>query len=553
MKIKKIHLKDFRRFTDLTIDLSELGKAPKLVLLIGPNGSGKSCVFDAFEAVNAYNKKHLDSNRPENEYYTKGDKDDFEVDIQYSRNGKEGGWKRKINYSNTSQIPKNAFYGRSSFRQIPEINKKSLGESKLGFEHDVDRPQKYIGRDQRFENDIGYIIEKLLNEIFGAPSDLTTGEIREKYIDPINEAFNRIFGLENGIALELIRFKPPLEGKPAEINFRKGQSEFHYNQLSAGEKEIFNILLNLLARSDYYQDTIYFFDEIDLHLNTSLQYRFLREITEHWIPENCQLWTASHSLGFIDYASDYNHAAILDFDELDFDQPQVLKPEPKDRFEIFEIAVSREHLDKLMQGKTIIFSENKDTVYFNELGLENIVFFRGNDKRDVFHKTLNMGEHYMGLVDRDYLTDQEIANIEATYSNLRILRYYSIENYLFHPENLKAYYEQQGKALNEQEYSEKIQSCKEAVRENIILRIQESRKAYPYFRDKKHENQRDKMMENADKIVEMLQSDDFETFYKVLPMKDYCTQLEERQNLYKRELAKTDWFKKQIEAIVKAQ
>lgn len=51
MHITKLELKNFKRFTDLTLDLSALPQPPKLVLLIGANGSGKSSVFDAFEAL----------------------------------------------------------------------------------------------------------------------------------------------------------------------------------------------------------------------------------------------------------------------------------------------------------------------------------------------------------------------------------------------------------------------------------------------------------------------------------------------------------------------
>ena len=45
MKIRSIHLRDFKRFTDLTI--SDLPETAKLVVLVGPNGCGKSSVFDA--------------------------------------------------------------------------------------------------------------------------------------------------------------------------------------------------------------------------------------------------------------------------------------------------------------------------------------------------------------------------------------------------------------------------------------------------------------------------------------------------------------------------
>jgi len=47
MRISKIHLCNFKRFTDLTI--SEIPESSKLVLVIGSNGSGKSCLFDAFD------------------------------------------------------------------------------------------------------------------------------------------------------------------------------------------------------------------------------------------------------------------------------------------------------------------------------------------------------------------------------------------------------------------------------------------------------------------------------------------------------------------------
>ena len=53
MNVTRLRLANFKRFTDLTIDLSSCAGAPKLVLLIGANGSGKSSVFDAFEYLSA--------------------------------------------------------------------------------------------------------------------------------------------------------------------------------------------------------------------------------------------------------------------------------------------------------------------------------------------------------------------------------------------------------------------------------------------------------------------------------------------------------------------
>ena len=46
MRIEKLQLKNFKRFTDLTLE--GIPASAKLVMLIGANGSGKTSVFDAF-------------------------------------------------------------------------------------------------------------------------------------------------------------------------------------------------------------------------------------------------------------------------------------------------------------------------------------------------------------------------------------------------------------------------------------------------------------------------------------------------------------------------
>jgi predicted ATP-dependent endonuclease of OLD family len=48
MKIKKIQIKKFKRFTDLTVE--QLPETAKLILLVGPNGSGKTSLFEAFNS-----------------------------------------------------------------------------------------------------------------------------------------------------------------------------------------------------------------------------------------------------------------------------------------------------------------------------------------------------------------------------------------------------------------------------------------------------------------------------------------------------------------------
>ncbi len=391
MFVTYLQLAHFKRFTHLNIDLRNLAQPPKLVLLIGSNGSGKSSVFDAFEAIATVSK---DGRNGDDGYLTKSGTSDFRVSIVLS-NGKT--YHRLASITSTEEVSNHFFYGRSSLRQISSLTRTALGQVPVDFESDSDRPRRFIDRDERFENDIEKITEQILREVFRTNSQ--TADIKERFVNPINQAFMRIFGDNQATTLRLTVLNPPLEGKVADILFRKGEAEIHYNLLSSGEKEVFNILINLLSRRGLYQDTVYFFDEIDLHLNTRLQYNLLKEITEHWIPDGCQFWTASHSLGFIDYANDAGHAAIIDFDDLDFDAPQVLLPQPKNRLEVYEIAVPQETLLKLFRDKRIFICENRNDQYYNLLGFEDTLFVGVHNSNAVFIK-IKREPGYYGVRDR---------------------------------------------------------------------------------------------------------------------------------------------------------
>lgn len=70
---------------------------------------------------------------------------------------------------------------------------------------------------------------------------------------------------------------------------------FEYNVLSAGEKEVVDILLDLYIRQEEYNDTIFLIDEPELHINPSIQRKLLIEINK-MIGENCQIWVATTAL-----------------------------------------------------------------------------------------------------------------------------------------------------------------------------------------------------------------------------------------------------------------
>ncbi len=538
MKIKRLELKNFKRFTDLVIE--NIPETAKLVLLIGTNGSGKSSVFDAFEHTNSLSKQdgiyHYD-------YYRKNKSENIIVKIDVETNDKSHIY--STNEININRLHKpDAFYGRTSFRQISKFIRTSLGQSNaVDTARDTDRPRAFIEQDNRFENDIEKISEQIVREIFR--DKVSAQEITQSYIYPINRALENIFKGNSATTLSLLEIIPPLDGNIAQITFKKGNSEIHYNYLSAGEKEVINILMNLLVRKNQFKDTIYFFDEMDLHLNTALQEALLKEITENWIPENCQLWTASHSLGFIKYANESPNACIIDFDNYDFDQAQVLLPQPKNNLEVFEIAVERGFIDRLLKGKTIVYAENQNAPIYNNLLIKDTVFFKAIDKSDVFHKAKNFNQ--LGLIDRDYLTDEEITELKKAYSFLKILPYYCFENLLYHPDNLEEYYISVGNTFDKKAYTEAILEVKRQVEKDIILGIISARASYPFFKENESSEKLKKFRENARQVKEMIDSNDFEEFYKVFSAKDYGRQLPQRQNIPKTDLTKTQWFRNKIE------
>jgi hypothetical protein len=548
MFVKKLQFKNFKRFSDLTIDLSGLPKPPKLVLMIGSNGSGKSSLFDGFESASSFLKRDSKVTLSEIETYiqkvgTFEQVMDTEIIILDSL-GVEHDLK-KLNITSAdidSNLYSKAFYGRSSLRQTPRLTRTAFGQNKFDFERDSDRPRFYIDKDDRFENDIEHTVKVLLEDFFKRNAS-GSDEIIQNFINTINSAFKNIFQEGKPTSLQFHSFSPPIEGTTAEILFKKGNSIIHYDLLSSGEKEVFNILLNLLSRRPLYQDTIYFFDELDLHLNTSLQYNLLKEITENWIPEGCQLWTASHSLGFIDYANESELATIIDFDDLDYDNTQILYPQPKNELEVFEVAVPEETILKIFKGQKIIYCENQNDEYYQLLGLNKKIFVGVKDAADVFLLSKNQKSFY-GLRDRDYLTDLEIKKIRKEFSNLFILRYYCFENYIYHPDNIS---EISPKGFDYQEYLDDLIRQKNQKLTKIILRIRESRRNYRELGEAGIN-----WREEEDIIADKLSSDKLEDFYPYFDMKKhYVRQYIEKFNLSTEKLVKTQWFKNQIEKVLK--
>ena len=95
------------------------------------------------------------------------------------------------------------------------------------------------------------------------------------------------------------------------------------NNLSAGEKSAFDLIMDMVVQSKYYPDAIYCIDEPETHMHTKLQGRVLRELYL-LIPGQSQLWISTHSIGMLQEAEEIEKehpgtVAFLDFGGRDFD------------------------------------------------------------------------------------------------------------------------------------------------------------------------------------------------------------------------------------------
>jgi predicted ATPase len=568
MRIKEISLKNFKRFTDLTI--KDIPESAKLVLLIGANGSGKSSVFDAFEYYNNSNSIKDPT------YYLKGTTNP-QIEFVFDKGGLKtkglqapgmymdgdnyhesfrGIWVGSGKFENTLiEKPLRPFYGRSSIRIVPRIPLPNLQKS---ITDDADKPELFIDQDVRFNTDIYEYIREInaaVRSPFIQGKQPNSSDIFNEYFARINESFSYIFG-ESKTAIKIIDMVDSIPGVPAELIFQKGDSRINYDLLSHGEKQVVTLLLDFVIRRKYYQDTIYFIDEMDTHLETSIQKRLIEDVVKKWIPEGSQLWTASHALGFIEYANKSENAVILDFDNLDFDVPQVIVPQAKYSSDVYEIAVSKEFLPSLFKGFDIVFVENTDRGLFAEVAIEKTLFIAEKNRDAVYHKAKEGA--FKGIVDRDFLSDSDIVEIKKHYPNLRVLSYYSTENYLYHPDNLAEYFTRANKPFDKTEYIRAIADTKSQKVNDIILNIKSDRTSYPYFGEPKFtdkdlielRNRFKNTGENETQTIairDALMSDKFETYYPHFSMKKYKGEFPQLSNIKPIALAQTNWFKTQIQ------
>lgn len=271
MHIKSIALESFKRFTQLTID--GLPEGARLVILAGPNGSGKSSLFDAFKIWHDTNTMGF---YWDPQYYPKAGIPDRHL-------GQDPNQYVKIAFHeevpSALELRKRLFYLRSAYRNEADFTVNSIQRS--GSALDAPRPAKMIDNDTRVSDDYQRLVSASLEGLYSGQKDaMNVAELRKSFIGPIRDSMSRIFD-----GLLLAGVGDPLQG--GSFFFEKAGRQFHYKNLSGGEKAVFDLILDFVAKLPSYNDTVFCIDEPELHMSTKLQAALLGEMFRV-IPKNSQ-------------------------------------------------------------------------------------------------------------------------------------------------------------------------------------------------------------------------------------------------------------------------
>lgn len=464
MKISNIHIQHYKRFTDLTI--TGLPSTAKLVVLVGPNGCGKTSLFEAF---NHWYKWRGFSSVGDMLYSVK--KEDG-IDIHTND------WYHRISLIDisfhdaafeTQDAIHGKFYFRSAYRNDPDFTIQNF--SRQG---DPIHEQKnnLMSTDATVSANYQRLVSTAVSGLFKGDNDAKTVEaLREELIGKIRESLKRVFG---DLILTGVGDDPLNNGS---FFFTKGVVEdFHYKNLSAGEKSAFDLILDLIIKSSSFPNAIYCIDEPEAHMHTHLQSVLLQELYQ-LIPNDSQLWVSTHSLGMLRKAQALETAnpgtvVFLDFDGRDFDTPDTIEPTVINKTILRRfMQLALDDFSAFIAPQRIVFCEgnpnghaipNFDAQVYTKIFGENhpdVAFVSAGSCTEVENKEnttvksiteLLRGSDVIKVVDRDDLSAAEVATLLG--KGIKTLSRRHIECFLFDDEVIT-------KLCNVTGHDDKIADC----------------------------------------------------------------------------------------------
>ena len=454
MKIKEIKLEGFRRFKNLTI--KDIPEEARLVVMIGPNGSGKSSVFDALLRFR-YSSGQILGSVPDS-YLIRFDlsEEAFE-ELEFEESEFE---EPEVIFHTDPPNDRDAFrrsiHVRSAYRNDALDQSRSYLSKTNPLIQEL-RFRRLAENDQAVASNYDRILSLWVKRVSARKKNgETADQIEDELYGQLQEAIQELF---KDPQLTLIGLGNPENGKVFE--FDKGTSSgFSYENLSSGEKAALDLILDMIVAKPEFNDTIFCIDEPEAHIHTKLQGPLLGQLYK-LIPDNSQLWIATHSIGMVRKAQDLlreNHDSVvfLDFgdEKLNFDDEATIKPtspNPDLWARTYDIALG--DLAKLVAPKRIVLCEgtNFDADCYNKIfGIHypetRFIPIGGSEdvqKADTYLipviKAVAEGVKILKLRDRDEADEVEIE--ENKKKGIRTLSRRNIESYLLDDEVLTKFCE----------------------------------------------------------------------------------------------------------------
>ena len=443
MRIKSIHLKNFKRFTDLLI--KDIPETAKLVVVVGPNGCGKSSLFDG---ILRYYMAQSGVGRV------------FDAScISYYRKALYGDAKEigiaDVKLHGDSEFGVRDLYMRTAYRDDPDFD-----VSRLEQQPDPSKnPQidTLIQTDKTVADNYIRLVMQFVASAYNEENDSKKVKIlHDELIGAVRDSMTRIF---DDLSFEGI--SGPLDNRTFRFSTGTNQS-YHYKNLSGGEKSAFGLILDVHIKKSDYPRAIYCIDEVETHLHTSVQGKLVKELL-NIIPEESQLWITTHSLGVLRAYQEIKKekpesVAIIDFDDINPDEATELTPTSLNRVTLNKfLSIALGDLSSHIISETIILCEgspngkgsreNFDAEIYSKIFDEhalNIQFISAGSSIEV-DKTAHANKPIMQaiapktrlitLIDRDDRSEEEIKKREADGDLVLTKR--NLESYLFADEVLK--------------------------------------------------------------------------------------------------------------------
>ena len=449
MKLQSVTIKNFKRFTDLSVE--GIPESARLIMLAGPNGSGKSSFFDALNMWHLMATRHMSL---QSDYHVKASGGTTPSSRQQRHNQIQVVCHHSL--PEDAQERKKLIYVRSAYRNDPEFQATNLGKQPDPL--DVSRVQRLIDNDAAIGQNYQRLVSQVF-DIFGTKSKKSAKAFAAGIINPIKKPLRSLFP-------DLVLNGPANPQKDGTFRFTKGKSKgFHFKNLSGGEKAAFDLILDLVVATRAYNNTLFCIDEPESHMNARLQANLL-SVLYGLIPEDCQLMLATHSIGMMRRARDIEakepgSVVFLDFDGHDFDKPVVINPAvPDTAFWNNAYDVALDDLASLVAPERVVICEgepknrNVGSNYSHDARCYESIFRAefpesrfipgGNsaevadDKRGLAYAlgVLTEGTEVVRLIDRDGRSGEEVS--ESQDRGVRVLTRRNLESYLFDDEVLTA-------------------------------------------------------------------------------------------------------------------